>query len=129
MPKGKACLELTFTYDINGILKVELTDCYQNIKKEKLLTAGGVRIPEEEVQRRAEELQDYKLIPPGGIRTKLVLARGERLFEQLLGEKRKAVASVMEQLQRALNSQNDQQLVKQMKEAEAVFDKLEELNL
>ena len=129
MPKGKACLELTFTYDINGILKVELTDRYQNIKKEKLLTAGGVRIPEEEVQRRAEELQDYKLIPPGGIRTKLVLARGERLFEQLLGEKRKAVASVMEQLQRALNSQNDQQLVKQMKEAEAVFDKLEELNL
>lgn len=128
MPAGKACFELTFTYDINGLLKVELTDHHQNQNLQKLLTTGGIRIPEEEVQKRAEELQTYKLLPPGGIRTRLVLARGERLFKQLLGEKRKAAASVMEQLQRALDSQNDQQIIKRMKEAETFFDELEGIN-
>lgn len=125
MPEGSACFELTFTYDINGILKVELTDHNQNKKEQRLLTTGNIRVSEEEVRRRTEELQVYKLVPPGGMRTKLVLARGERLFRQLLGEKRKAAASVMEQLQRALNDRNDQQLIKLMKEAEAVFDELE----
>ncbi len=125
MPVGESCFELTFTYDINGILEVEVTDLQQNIKKRKLLATGGIRVPEEEVEKRAQKLKAYKLVPPGGIRTKLVLARGERLFEELLGERRKAVAAILEQLQEAMNGRNDPQLVKLMKEAEALFDELE----
>ena len=77
------------------------------------------------MEKRAQKLKAYKLVPPGGIRTKLVLARGERLFEELLGERRKAVAAILEQLQEAMNGRNDPQLVKLMKEAEALFDELE----
>lgn len=125
MPEGEACFQLTFTYDINGILEVEVTDYQQKIKKRKILATGGIRVPEEEVEKRAQTLQAYKLMPPGGVRTRLALARGECLFEQLLGERRRAVAEILEQLKEAVSSQKDSQLVKLMKEAEALFDELE----
>ena len=70
-------------------------------------------------------MKDLKLAPPGGIRTKLALARGERLFVQMTGERRRAVEMVMGNLHAAMGTQNDQTMVNCLKEAEAVFDFLE----
>ncbi|MBD5550090.1 MAG: molecular chaperone HscC [Lachnospiraceae bacterium] len=126
MPEGKACFAVNFTYDINGILEVEVTDLGQNKKLWKVFTSGSVRVSEEELEQRTQEMQEYKLMPPGGIRTKLVQARGERLFRQFTGWRREVVASVMAQLQKGLaEKQNDQGIIKLVKEVEAAFDKLE----
>lgn len=127
VPAGQAHLEVCFTYDINGILEVEVTDYQMSRMKRKVLTCDSLRMSEEELNRRLEELQSYKLMPAGGIRTKLALARGERLFAQFLGERRRQVADVMEQLQKAISSRNDQQISNSIRAAEEVFDRLEEL--
>ncbi|MDE7231853.1 MAG: hypothetical protein K2N37_02085, partial [Lachnospiraceae bacterium] len=68
----------------------------------------------------------YKLMPCGGIRTQMVLARGERLYAQLLGARRQQVVMVMQQIQQAVGSGNDQQIAKCLKEADEIFDRLEE---
>lgn len=124
--KGEACLEVSFTYDINGILEVEVTDHQMNQKKRKVLTSEKLRMSEEEINRRLEELQAYKLMPCGGIRTKMIMARGERLFAQLLGARRQQAAMAMQQIEMAVMSRNDQQISKALKEAKEVFDWLEE---
>lgn len=127
VPAGQAHLEVCFSYDINGILEVEVTDHQMSRMKRKVLTCNSLRMSEEELNRRLEELQSYKLMPVGGMRTKLVLARGERLFAQFLGERRRQVADVMEQLQKAICSNNDQQISNSIRAAEEVFDRLEQL--
>ena len=66
-------------------------------------------------------------MPPGGIRTTLVLARGERLFSQLLGDRRRQVSLAMEQLRQTLSSQNDQKISNSLRAAEKLFDLLEGL--
>ncbi|MCI8865027.1 MAG: molecular chaperone HscC [Lachnospiraceae bacterium] len=125
VPKHQACIEVCFTYDINGILEVEVTDHGSKQVKKKVLTSNSLRMSEAEVEQRLKQLQAFKLAPPGGIRTKLVLARGERLFSQLLGVRRQAVSHAMEQLQSVLQSQNDQQIANALIATEAVFDQLE----
>lgn len=125
--KGETHLEVRFSYDINGILEVEVKDHQTEQMKRKVLTSENLRLSEEELDRRLEELRSYKLMPCGGIRTKMVLARGERLYAQLLGVRRQQVAMVMQQIQQAVGSGNDQQIAKCLKEAEEVFDRLEEL--
>ena len=72
-----------------------------------------------------EDVKNYKLAPPGGIRTQLALARGERLFVQMMGGRRRAVENVMGKLHMAMSTQNDQAIANCLKEAEAVFDFLE----
>jgi len=124
--KGEARLGVRFSYDINGILEVEVTDFDQNQRKRKVLTSENLRLTEEELEKRLEELRNYRLIPRGGIRTKVVLARGERLFAQLVGAKRQQVALAMQQIQQAMAGRDDQQLARCLREAEEVFDRLEE---
>lgn len=125
--EGEACLEVTFTYDINGILEVEVTDHQMKRMKRKVLTSEKVRMSEEEINRRLEELQAYKLMPRGGIRAKVVMARGERLFSQFLGARRQEIATVMQQIQKAIAGENDKQLAECLEWATKVFDRLEEL--
>lgn len=121
-------IEVCFTYDINGILLVEIEDLHKGTKNEVVLTSGSVRMQEEELQKRLKELADYKLAPPGNIRAEYALARGERLFAQSMGERRRAVAALMGKLQEAIGTQNDQRIENCIREAEAFFDFLEGKN-
>lgn len=123
--KGENRLEVCFTYDINGILLVEVTDLDKDKKEQIVLASGTSRMEPGEVAKRVEELKTYQLAPPGDGRTKLVLARGERLFVQLLGEKRQMVSGVMGKLHEAIGTQNDQKVINCVKEAEKIFDFLE----
>lgn len=124
--EGEACLEVSFTYDINGILEVEVTDVRMKRMKRKVLTSENLRMSEEEVERRLQELRAYKLMPYGGIRTKIVMARGERLFAQLLGARRQQVSIAMQQIERAIMSRNDWEIHQALKQATELFDRLEE---
>ena len=123
--KGENSIEVCFTYDINGILLVEVTDLDSDKKREKVLTSGTSRMRAEELGKRVEELKAYKLAGPGDVRTKLVLARGERLFAQTLGGRREMISKVMGKLHEAIGTQNDQRIINCVKEAEKVFDFLE----
>lgn len=125
--KGETHLEVCFSYDINGILEVEVKDRQTEQMKRKVLTSENLRLSEEELNRRLEELRTYKLMPRGGIRTKMVLARGERLYAQMLGARRQQVAMVMQQIQQAVGNGNDQQIARCLKDADEFFDRLEEL--
>lgn len=123
--KGEACLEVCFSYDINGILEVEVTDHQLGQTKRKVLTSENLRLSEEELNRRLEELRTYKLMPCGGIRVKMVMARGERLFAQLLGGRRQQVAMVMQKIQQAVAGRDEQQIARCLREASEFFDRLE----
>ena len=127
LPAGQAQIQICFSYDINGILEVEISDQQMHRLKKKVLTSENLRLSEEELEQRLNELRSYKLMPPGGIRTTLVLARGERLFSQLLGDRRRQVSLAMEQLRQTLSSQNDQKISNSLRAAEKLFDLLEGL--
>lgn len=127
LPKnaGENHIEVCFTYDINGILEVEVIDHIKNERETAILTSQNVKLPPEELAKRLKELAAYKLLPPGGIRTKLALARGERLFTELIGEKRMRVALEMDRLQQVVAGQNDLTIARAVRQAEKVFDMLE----
>lgn len=123
--RGMTQIKVCFTYDINGILEVEVTDHNQKKTIKKVLTSEQIRLSEKELEKRLAELKRYKLTSSGGVRAKLLLARGERMFAQLLGEQRQEVAQIMQWLQERLDKQNDQEIVNSLKEAEAALDRLE----
>ena len=124
--RGETRLQVKFSYDINGILEVEVIDHMLKQVEKKVLTCTSLRLSEEDLNRRLEELRAYKLMPSGGIRAKLALARGERLFTQLTGIRRMQAADAMAKLQNAIAGQNDQQIANCLRTVEEIFDRLEE---
>lgn len=126
--KGRTRLKVCFTYDINGILEVEVTDCTNpgvERAKRKVLTSENLRLSDEEIERRLKELRTYKLMPHGGIRAKMVMARGERLYAQTLGARRQEVAAMLGQIQQAVASGDDRRLNECLRMAEELFDHLD----
>ena len=126
--EGRTRLKVCFTYDINGILEVEVTDCTNpgvERAKRKVLTSENLRLSEEEIERRLAELRTYKLMPRGGIRAKMVMARGERLYSQTLGHRRQEVAMMLGQIQQAIASGDDRRINECLRLAEEFFDGLE----
>lgn len=126
LPEGKVMLEVCFSYDINGLLEVEIMDHNKNESKRKVLLNQRVKMTQEEIEQRLENLNTYKMQPCGGMISRLVLARGERLFAELVGEKREKAGEMMRRLEERLGAANDQEALKISREAAEFFDGLEE---
>lgn len=124
--KGGNDIKICFTYDINGILEVEVTDRLTGRTLRETIKSEYFRMSPQEEERRLEELQAYKLQPPGGVRTSLVMARGERLFTGLFGERRRTAAEMLQCLGEAMNhGASDQEMMRMCRKAEKMFDCLE----
>ena len=56
VPVNQAHIEVCFSYDINGILEVEVTDHQKKQKKKKVLTSDRFRMSDAELNERLESL-------------------------------------------------------------------------
>lgn len=126
MPKGMVRIEVCFSYDINGILEVEVIDHIRNERKQKVLVSQRIRMSEAEVAKRLKALHVFKLQPPGSERIRLVIAKGERLFTETVGEKRAKTGEILSWLEEALHAGNDQEAIQICKKAEALLREIED---
>ncbi|MNZ88021.1 Chaperone protein HscC [compost metagenome] len=124
-PEGEESILVRFTYDINGILEVEVTTVSTNEKKRIVITQNPGKMTDEEIEKRLKELNDLKIHPRDRVANRLLLARGERLYEELLGEKRGEVEYLMLQFERVLAEQDQRKADKAAAELKKQLDRLE----
>ncbi|MDR9853908.1 molecular chaperone HscC [Paenibacillus sp. VCA1] len=121
---GNQSIDVRFTYDINGILEVEVTVLSTGVKQKTIIEKNPGKLTLKEIEERLKELKDIKIHPRERTENRLLLAKGERLYEESLGERRSEIAFLLERFEQVLASQNEQDV----KKAAAVFKKqLEEL--
>ena len=104
-PKGQETVDVRFTYDINGILVVEATALSTKNTKSLLLIGDSNTMDKHEIEKKVAALQKYKIHPKDKDENRLLLARGDRLFTQTVGELRKAVEFELFLFSHALESQ------------------------
>ncbi|MGD8189080.1 molecular chaperone HscC [Brevibacillus ginsengisoli] len=104
---GDQVIDVRFTYDINGILEVEVTALQTSIKKKMIIEQSQGTLTMEEIEKRFEELKDIKVHPRDRTANRLLLARGERLYEESLGDKREEIAFILQRFEQVLATQNE----------------------
>ena len=112
-PAGQEAIDIRYTYDINGILEVEVISTTTGEKKRAIIQQNAGNLTEKEIEARLLELKEIKIHPRDRSENRLLLAKGERLYEELLGDERQKVAILLQQFENALTTQND----KKVKEA------------
>lgn len=121
---GEEAVDVTYTYDINSILEVEVKVVSTQKKAKQVFCDRAVDMTEEEIKERFDTLSYLKIHPRDREENKYLLLRGERLYEESLGEKREYIRSALHKYERALNSYNPGMI----EEAKAEFKEfLEEL--
>lgn len=107
VPAGKAgdeAVDVTYTYDINSILEVEVTVLSTGKKEKQVFCGRDVDMTQEEIKERLDTLAYLKIHPRDREENKYLLLLGERIYEESLGDKRQYIESALHKYEKALNS-------------------------
>ncbi|MBM7715401.1 molecular chaperone HscC [Bacillus thermophilus] len=123
-PAGEQMIDVRYTYDINGILEVEVISVSTGEKKRTIIEQNAGSMTKEQIEARLLELKDIKIHPRDRTENRLLIAKGERLYEETLGEVRDAIALFIQQFESVLQTQDDQKI---KMAAEQFKERLEEV--
>ena len=124
-PKGKEAVDITYTYDVNSLLEVEVYVRSSKLRRKILIQGNKSRLSREEAEKRLEALQYLKQNPRDEEPNRLVLLRGERLYEESTGETRMAIDQAMMEFDRALKKQDRTEIERAREKLNKFLDKME----
>lgn len=90
-PKGQESVDVTYTYDVNSILEVEVVVVSTQEKKRIIIKNEEIDLTDEEIDARFEALAELKIHPRDQEANKLLILRGERMYEEATGDDRIAI--------------------------------------
>jgi molecular chaperone HscC len=110
MRAGKASIDVRFTYDVSGLLEVDVTVLNDGSTSSLTLLGNSSTMTEGEVAERKKSLADLKIHPREDLPNKALLARVERLYAEFTGETREAIGQALTQFLGVLHSQDSLQI-------------------
>ncbi|MCL2437045.1 MAG: molecular chaperone HscC [Clostridiales bacterium] len=107
---GQEAIDLRYTYDINGILEVEVTVVSTGATKILVLEKNPGIMTQEEVAEKLEALRDLKTHPRNKDENRLLLAKAERLYEESIGEIRRILSQEIIEFEAILERQDKREI-------------------
>lgn len=126
VPRGPAgqAIDVRFSYDVSGLLEVDIVVPETGERVSLTINDGNVADPAALEKARAS-LAALKLHPREAAENKAAIARGEKCFENFLGEQRYWVGEVIARFTAALETQDPRTIETARKELHAALDQLE----
>ena len=128
IPKAKAGAEpvdVTYTYDINSILEVEVKVVSTGEKVRQIIKGQYTQMTDEEIEKRLQDLAYLKIHPRDQEENKLLLLKGERLYEESVGDKRQYIEYEMQLFERALHTHDEAKIQPARERLEAFLKTME----
>lgn len=125
MPSGRLdeCgVDVRFTYDVNGLLQVEATVLKTGESYSLIIEGNPGLLSREEIAGRLTALADLKIHPRDRIEHRTLLARAERLYQQVRGEQREWFAMQILNFEKVLAAQDSRAIEQNRKKFEEVLD-------
>lgn len=111
-------VDIRFSYDMNGILEVEVTVLSSGKKKSHIIEQRPGCLTKREIEEAIARLQPFKLHPRDLLPHRARLERAGRVYAELVGPARDHLNAVTDQFEIALESQDSLAI----KQAAAVLD-------
>lgn len=112
---GQESITVRYTYDINGILIVDVRVDSTGEEIQHIITTGTNSIDPEEMKRYIEELEQLKLHPANLEENQMVVSLGERLYAQTTGSLRDEISRRIQYFQYLLQSGQEPYKIKKWK--------------
>ncbi|WP_270854315.1 molecular chaperone HscC [Roseburia hominis] len=125
-PEGKEKVRVRYTYDINGILVVDVQVISTGREKQLVIRNDKIKLSEEELKKRLEQLNKLKIHPRDLEENRLVLARAERLHRETTGRIRELLEERVQYFNDYLGRQDRLSINKARKQLNLFLDYVEE---
>ncbi|MDR1540966.1 MAG: molecular chaperone HscC [Clostridiales bacterium] len=118
-PKGQSWIDVRYTYDINGILEVEVKSSIEMVRK--VIVNSDLDMTKEEIEERLKKLKDLKIHPRDQQKNRYLLEWGDRLFQESLGDIRKRISDLLQRFTAVLERQNPDEIREAAASLESFF--------
>lgn len=125
-PAGKEAIDVTYTYDVNSILEVEVKVLSTKMSKRVVIKNEDTDMSDEEIAARLESLASLKIHPREQEENKLLLLRGDRMYEEATGDTRHIIELQMNAFEEVLDKQDKLKIESARKEFKEFLDTIEE---
>ncbi len=125
-PAGKEAIDVTYTYDVNSILEVEVKVLSTKISKRVVIKNEDTDMSDEEIAARLESLASLKIHPREQEENKLLLLRGDRMYEEATGDTRHIIELQMNAFEEVLDKQDKLKIESARKDFKEFLDTIEE---
>lgn len=121
-PKAEGGVDVRFTYDVNGLLQVEATLQKTQQTHALLITGNPGMLTDEEIAQRFEALSELKIHPRDKMENRTLMARAERLYQQLRGPLRESLGDHILRFEQALDQQDLRRIATEARTFEHLLD-------
>lgn len=131
VPKNKAGMEsvdVTYTYDINSLLEVEVKVISTGEVKKQIIKGKENDMTPEQIEERMQELSYLKVPPREQEENRLLLLKGERIYEESTGNERVLLDMWLRAFEDALNTHDSGVIEDARRELKERLRSLEEWN-
>lgn len=125
-PAGKEAVDVTYTYDVNSILEVIVKVVSTKITKKVVIKNEETDMTDEEIEERLESLASLKIHPREQEENKLLMLRGDRMYEEATGDIRQIIENRMNIFEEILDKQNRDEIANARVELKEFLDSIEE---
>lgn len=127
-PKGQEAIEITYTYDIDALLEVEVKVLSTGMTKNVVIQEEEKQESEAEKASRIKRLEYLKFNPREDEENMLVMLRADRVYEESLSNERKDIEKLVEDFQKALDDKNILMIEINKKKLTELLDEIENGN-
>jgi molecular chaperone HscC len=127
-PGRESGIDVRFTYDVNGLLQVEATVLKTQKTFALVIEGNPGLLSDEEIEERFEALSDLKIHPRERMENRTLLARAERLYQQLRGQEREWLGARITMFEKVLESQDVRTIAPHARQFEETLDGIERQN-
>jgi len=111
-PAGKERIDVRYSYDMNGLLEVDVKVLSSGKIYNKLIEQAPGMLSDEEKKKSLQKLSSLKFHPREQEENRMLIAKGERLFESALGEEREYISHLLAQFDAVLERQSPMEIKK-----------------
>ena len=124
---GEEAVDVTYTYDINSILEVEVKVVSTGKITKQMFLGREVDMTPEEIKERFEALSYLKIHPRDREENKYLLLKGERIYEESIGRERQIAETALRKFEYALNSYDQGKIERAKEEFKSFLEKWEDV--
>jgi molecular chaperone HscC len=123
-PAGEQSVRVRFTYDLNGILEVDMTVESTGKTETLVIESGANRLTKQQLKAAREAMERLKFHPRDALPNATLLARADALHVELTGIPRAHLAEAIAQFRLALEHQDAALIARVRDQLAALVDAL-----
>ncbi|WP_230970302.1 Hsp70 family protein [Nitrogeniibacter aestuarii] len=125
LPAGEANVDVRFTYDVNGLLDIEVTDTRTGHKVSTVIKQSENVMTEAQIAEALAKLADLKVHPREKQENIYLVNRAKRLYEDNLGEVRQQILDWLSRFEGILESQDERRIRQARTDFAAALDSID----